>query len=203
MSSVDRPQATVPSVWPMAALTALIPLVLVCGWNGMLSSLGHFQRDARPIAGPAQVVTFPLRSGVVYRVYWKPSSDARSQTCRLDPSRPEEVSEFRMGSWGSLAQAVSDQPDGVVFDGGPYRLADQVQLQLKDRDVLDTTVSCDDGPVLVEAVSQTVRVMSVVEVLAYLVLPTAIVAGGWLLWWRRRRRAVPSTSDGAPPPSSS
>jgi hypothetical protein len=187
----------------MALLTALIPLVLVCGWNGMLSSLGHFQRDARPIAGPAQLVTFPLRSGVVYRVYWKPSPDARSQSCRLDPSLPEGVSEFRMGSWGSLARAVSDTPDGVVFDGERYRFADQVQLQLKDRDVLDTTVSCDDGPVLVEAASQTVRVMSVVELVAYVVLPAAVVASGWWLWWRRRRRAVPSTSDGALPPSSS
>jgi hypothetical protein len=174
----------------MALLTALIALVLVCGWNGMLSSLGHFQRDAQPIAGPAQLVTFPLRSGVVYRVYWKPSPDARSQSCRLDPSLPEEVSEYRMGSWGSLVQAVSDQPDGVVFDGERYRFADQVQLQLKDRDVLDTTVSCDDGPVLVEAASQTVRAVSVVEVVAYVVLPAAIVAYGWSRWWRRSRRAA-------------
>ena len=154
----------------------------------MLSTLGHFDRPARPIAGPAERVTVPLRSGVVYRIYWKPSSDARSQSCRVDPSVTDDVFSYRMGSWGGLSEAVSDNPSGAEFDGERYRFADQVQLDLKDREVLDTTVSCADGPVLVEAATRTVRVASIIELVAYVVVPVAVVAVGWWLWWRRRRR---------------
>jgi hypothetical protein len=56
----------------------------------------------------------------------------------------------------------------------------------QDRDVLDTTVSCADGPVLVEAAPRTARVVSVIELVAYVVVPVVIVAVGWWLWWRRR-----------------
>ncbi|BCJ74597.1 hypothetical protein CS0771_41410 [Catellatospora sp. IY07-71] len=106
-------------------------------------------REARPLAGPADVVSFEMTPGVTYSVYQRHDSSRRGSDCRIEPERGEATG-LGFGDFGRGSAALYVIPRAVTVDGVRYVLTSK----LSNRFRRNVDVSCVGDPVLVEPVSE-------------------------------------------------
>ncbi len=71
-------------------------------------------RQARPLAGPADVVSFEMAPGVSYSAYQRYDSSRSGSDCRIEPERGEATG-LGFGDFGQGSAALYEIPRAVTL----------------------------------------------------------------------------------------